>query len=227
MYLISHLKNLRYRLFYKLVIKRGIPLVTLGEANPWTLCAAGLNPNSKVLCAGAGHDISFEKALIARHGCNVVLLDPSLTGITTVQQENISPERLKFMSVGLAGQDGILNFALPENSLEGSFHAQPASLSAELQFNCKSLSSLMSDLKWSHIDLLKFDIEGCEYEVIKEVLEKRLSVKQMCVEFHYGPQFNHTRGDMIRKIMDLCKAGYDLVHHFQRDHTFLQRSPKT
>jgi FkbM family methyltransferase len=206
--------------------KRGIPLVTLGEANQWTLSEAGLNPNSKVLCAGAGHDISFEKALIARYGCKVVLLDPSPTGIATVQRENIPPERLNFMAVGLTGRDGTLNFAHPEDSMEGSFHAQPAGLSGGLQFNCKSLSTLMSELKWNQIDLLKFDIEGCEYDVIQDLLEKQLPVKQICAEFHYGLQFDHTRGEMIQKIMALRRGGYDLIHQIHRDHTFLLRSRK-
>ena len=200
--------------------------MTLGDVNQWTFCDTGLNSTSNVLCAGAGHDISFEKAMIARYGCKVVLLDPSPTGIATVQRENTPPERLHFMAIGLAGQDGVLSFQDPDDPVEGSFRGRQGSSSKGLQFKCKSLSTLMSELQWSRIDLLKIDIEGCEYAVIQELLEKQLPVRQMCVELHYGLQFGHTRGEMIRNILALRNAGYDLVHHIHRDHTFLHGSGK-
>ena len=126
------------------------------------------------------------------------------------------------MPVGLAGQDGVLSFKEPSDPQEGSFRdagTQPA----DLQFRCKSLSTLMSELHWAHIDLLKIDIEGFEYDVIQDLLRKRLDVRQICVEFHYGRALGHTRREMIRKILALRSAGYDLVHHRHQDHTFLRR----
>lgn len=221
---IGFLKDLRFQFFYYLVTKTGIPLVTLGKINQWTFCDAGLNSQSNILCAGAGHDISFEKELIVRYGCQVVLLDPSPTGVATVREENIPPGLLRFMAIGVAGHDGILNFQNPEDAMEGSFRTAAAQAGG-LQFSCKSLSTLMSELGWRHIDLLKIDIEGCEYGVIQEMLDKQLLVKQMCVEFHYGPLFDdHRRAEMIGSILALRRVGYELVHHVHRDHTFLLKS---
>lgn len=215
------LKDLRFRFFYGLLTRNRIALITFGDECPWTFCNTGIGPGSIVLCAGAGHDVSFEKALIAAYGCKVVLLDPSPTGIATSQRENIPMEQLHFMPVGLAGQDGALNFLAPSDSQEGSFRdaqTQPAGL----QFRCKSLSTLMSELRWTHIDLLKIDIEGFEYAVIQDLLRRRLDVRQICVEFHYGRASGHTRLEMIRNILALRRAGYDLVHHRHQDHTFLR-----
>ena len=63
---------------------------------------APLGPDSRILSAGAGNDISFEKALTERYGCRVVLLDPSPTGVATVERENLPADKLIFMPVGLA-----------------------------------------------------------------------------------------------------------------------------
>jgi FkbM family methyltransferase len=218
---VHYIKNLRFRLFYRLLTKTGVPLVTLGDVCKWTFCDAGLNPASAVLCAGAGNDISFEKSLIAHYNCKVVLLDPSPTGIATVQREKICEKQLQFMPAGLAGRDDTLNFQNPANPTEGSFRRSGSSTG--LQFHCKSLSTIISELNWTRIDLLKMDIEGSEYEVIHEMLAKRLAVRQLCVEFHYGPEFQHNRSEMIQAVFALKKAGYDLIHHTSRDHTFLRR----
>lgn len=220
---IRFLKDLRFALFYRGLTRRNVPLVTRGGVCPWTYNAAALGPASHLLCAGAGHDISFEKELIAAHGSRVVLLDPSPTGIATVQQENLAPEQLRFMPVGVAGKDGVLCFEAPLDATEGSFRKSESECARFFEFPCKSLSTLMNELGWSRIDLLKIDIEGSEYEVIQEILTNRLDVRQICVEFHYGPAFGHTRLEMIRAILALRRAGYDLVHRIHWDHTFLRR----
>jgi FkbM family methyltransferase len=215
------LKNLRFWLFYRWLTKRNVPLVTLGDVCQWTFCDRGLNSGSSILCAGAGNDISFEKSLIARHDCKIILLDPSPTGMATVERENLSRERLQFSPLGLAGHDGILSFQNPANPAEGSFRQGDSP--SGLLWRCLSLSTLMRERNWTQIDLLKMDIEGFEYEVIRELLSKRLNVMQLCVELHYGPDFQHPRSEFIQTIIALKKAGYDLIHHVHRDHTFLRR----
>jgi len=221
MSLVRLFKDLRFLLFYRLLTRTRGSLVTLGDECKWTFCNTGFGSDSTVLSAGAGHDVSFEKALIAAYGCKVILLDPSPTGIATIQRENISGQHLHFMPVGLAAQDGVLSFCEPSDPREGSFRGAETQTEG-LKFQCKSLSTLMSELHWAHIDLLKIDIEGFEYTVIEDMLRKRLEVRQICVEFHYGPASGHTRDEMIRNVLALRRAGYELVHHHHQDHTFLR-----
>lgn len=216
-------KELRFRWFYRWLTRSGIQLTTHGSICQWTIAGGSLGPASTVLCAGAGHDISFEKALLAAYGCKIVLLDPSPTGIATVQRENIPAGRLQFLPVALAGQDGRLKFQEPEDSREGSFRAESHGTGTGLEFPTRSLASLMNEQGWRHIDLLKMDIEGCEYEVIDNLLARRLDIRQICVEFHHGRAFGHTRNEMIRAILRLRRAGFDLVHCHHQDHTFLRR----
>ena len=214
-------RDLRFRLFYLLVTRPRPGLITLGGECQWTLSPQGLGPGSVVLSAGAGHDISFERELIKRFGCRVVLLDPSPTGIATVQRENLPSDRLTFFPVGLAGADETVTFQAPKDAAEGSFVG--SSRGGDFQFACRSLSSLMTEFGWNRIDLLKIDIEGFEYAVFEELLRARLDVRQICVEFHHGPQFGRPNRDTVRMILALRKAGYDLIHRFYWDHTFLLR----
>jgi FkbM family methyltransferase len=223
MRLFHWIKDFRFRVFYYLVTKERAGLVTMGGACPWTICTNGLESKSHVLSAGAGNDISFEKALIASYGCHVVLLDPSPTGVATVTKENLPPQNLTFLAVGLAGIDGLVSFQEPHDPAEGSFVRREKPDSVAHKFPCKTLSSLITELAWTHIDLLKIDIEGSEYDVIQDIVENGLKVKQICIEFHHGVTFDHKRRDTVLAILALRKAGYDLIHHTSWDHTFVQR----
>lgn len=49
----------------------------------------------------------------------------------------------------------------------------------------KKLSTIMKELKVDKIDILKMDIEGSEYDVIKNILEEKIVVNQILVEFHH------------------------------------------
>ena len=218
-------KELRFRIFYWLVTRPRPGLMTLGGACQWTFSERSLGPDSKVLCAGAGHDISFEKALIARYGCRVVLLDPSPTGIATVARENLPADRLKFLPIGLAGADETLEFQAPRDAKEGSFTGGGGAPAETLKFPCKTLPTVLAELGWTQLDLLKIDIEGFEFAVLGDVLAKGLRVRQICVEFHHGAQFGRARGATARMILALRKEGYELVHRVYQDHTFLLREP--
>jgi FkbM family methyltransferase len=217
------LKDLRFGIFYLLATKKRSGLVTLGDACSWTICDKDLDANSHILCAGSGNDISFEKALINSYGCTVMLLDPSPTGIATVQRENLPSETLRFLPLGLAGTDDVVEFEDPRDPKEGSFVGNLKSNSAAHKFRCETPSTVMRQLGWSHVDLLKIDIEGFEYQVIQHILRERLNVKQICVEFHHGEDFAYRRRDTISAILALRNAGYDLVHRNCWDHTFLHR----
>jgi FkbM family methyltransferase len=216
-------KDLRFKIFYSLITKKRAGLVTVGGACPWTICTDGLGPDSHVLCAGAGNDISFEKALIVSYGCRVVLVDPSPTGTATVEKENIPLKNLRFLPVGLAGIDGLLSFQEPHDPTEGSFVRGERPDSVGQKFPCKTLSTLITGFDWNHIDLLKIDIEGSEYDVIQDIVKNGLNVKQICVEFHHGANFGHKRKDTVLAILALRKAGYDLIHRTNWDHTFVKR----
>lgn len=224
MNLVRWFKDFRYRCFYRFLTRGGTPLVTLGDTCQWTICERGIGSASRVLSAGAGHDISFEKALISRYGCRVVLLDPSPTGVATVEHENLPAQQLTFLPVGLAGVDGPVGFDEPADAAEGSFVGGATRGAGAREFLCKTLSTVMREFDWAEIDLLKIDIEGFEFDVLHDMLKRRLKVRQICVEFHHGERFGRSRGATARMILALRKGGYDLVHHVNFDHTFLCRA---
>jgi FkbM family methyltransferase len=217
-------RDWRYRIFYRLVSGRPVPLLTLGETVNechWTFCPDGLGRDSIIYSGGVGTDISFERALVQRFGCNVVLFDPSPTGLATMaKQENQLPQ-FRFLPVALAGQRGSLTFAPPINPQEGSWYAPPGAPGA-LEVPCIDLQSLLRENGLRRIDLLKIDIEGSEYEVLDDILDHRLPVRQICVEFHHSNLPGIKRRQTIRAMLKLRAHGYRLIHQYGTNHTFLR-----
>jgi FkbM family methyltransferase len=210
-------------LFYRLFTTARKGLERLGGECAWTLATEGLNRESRVLSAGAGHDISFELELIRRFGCRICLLDPSPTGEETLNLlGNARPQELEFVRAGLAGKEGELAFDNPLDATEGSFRFGEEKGEGGLSFPCLTVAGAMKERGWSRLDLLKIDIEGFEYGVLDSVLGRRLEIRQICVEFHHGRGFPFTRWDTIRAIARLRMAGYRLIHKIHSDHTFIK-----
>ncbi|MEP6891832.1 MAG: FkbM family methyltransferase, partial [Nitrospirota bacterium] len=168
---------------------------------------AGLTADSMCYSAGAGEDISFDRALVERFHCQVRVIDPTPRAIqhfTNLEKAVMSGQRcsvnnsaenyysvtaedfrrIRFVPVGLADKDTELKFYLPKNpayvscstvnlqKTEGYFTAR-----------CFRVSSLMQQLGDTSIDLLKMDIEGAEYTVIRDMVATNLLPRLLLLEF--------------------------------------------
>jgi len=222
--MVKTLKDLRYRLFYGALLHRGFALKTLcapGSICPWTICPVGLNAKSIVYSAGVGSDISFEHELVKQFGCTVLLLDPSPTGLQTMSlAENKIPE-FRHLPLALAAHNGTLNMAPPLDAKGDSWFAQKDTAKKH-EVRCTDLQSLMTQNSHKQTDLLKLDIEGCEYEVLEDLLRRQLPVRQIAVEYHHGLVPGITRGQTIRSMLKLISRGYKLICQEGANHTFIR-----
>ena len=193
----------------------------IGEASSWHVLTSKLDENSVIYSAGVGHDISFEKALVSRFNVNIELFDPSPTAIQTMELDENRMKKIHFYQIGFAGKSGIVKFAAPDMEQEGSFRV-PGKNDASVEFQCRDLSSLMKERVHTKIDLLKMDIEGFEYEVIDDILQKSLDIKQICIEFHhFMPHIK--REKTLKAIANLKAAGFELIYKTKFDYTFIRQ----
>ena len=76
----------------------------------------------------------------------------------------------------------------------------------------------MAELEHDRIDLLKLDVEGAEYEVLKPLLGGDLKVRVLCVDFHKVESIDH----MARTVERLDALGYRPVHVHRTDVTMIR-----
>jgi FkbM family methyltransferase len=221
------IRNLRFKIFYGLLVSKRYPMEMFGDLSygvQWSVCPRLLNADSIVYSGGVGEDISFEHALIKRFGCKVVLCDPSPTGLKTMARPENQISQFKFLPVGIAAKSGNLTMAPPKPG-DISWSTQTDG-SATISVPCTDLTSLMKQNGHTHIDLLKIDIEGCEYEVIDDILARKIRVRQLLADFDYGYVPGVKRSQAIRSILKLVSSGYKLVAHNAANHSFILSSEK-
>lgn len=213
---------IRHRLrrqFDRLFCARRSGIKRLGGGSGWYVDTKVLNRDSIVYSAGVGRDISFEKALIEKFGMTIELADPSPTGIETMEMaENQSP-LIHFRSVGVAAHSGTLKLGAPADAQEGSYTITNSS--ETIEFPCLSLSDWMNSNQHTHIDLLKMDIEGSEYEVLENIVDNNINIKMICCEFHHF-MTGFSRHNTIKSVWKLRSRGYRLIYKFRHDYTFLR-----
>jgi FkbM family methyltransferase len=205
-------------------------LIALGTAyGRWIIPAdAGLNEHSICYCAGAGEDISFDCALAQRFHCTVRVIDPTPRAIrhfdglaeavkaghpfpinnSTEDHYAITAEdfqKLTLLKCGLSDRDQELKFYLPKNPAHVSCSIVNLQKTEEyFVAQCLRLESIMQRAGDSSIDLLKMDIEGAEYAVIRDLATTRRLPGILLVEFDeiHMPLDCHA-GDRIREHIDI------------------------
>jgi FkbM family methyltransferase len=145
-----------------------------------------LTPDSVIYSFGVGEEISFDLSLIDRHQCQVWAFDPTPRSADWVAKQ-VTPPKFNFANVGIGISDMTKPFYLPKNPshVSGSFLQQEnVSSCSTISVDMQSITSILKRLGHKFIDLLKLDIEGSEYEVIPNLLEKHVYPAQIVLEFH-------------------------------------------
>lgn len=168
-----------------------------------------LNEKSVIFSFGVGNDISFDLALIKSKGCKVYTFDPTKGVGRFIQPYLEIYPTLSFTPVGLSGRDCEEWFFPPENSEHISCSVIPNEATKKRAYKVpmKKLSTLMAEQNISSIDLLKLDIEGAEYDVIPDILDEGIKIKQLQVEIH-PDLFADGRQKTRRLIRKLNQADY-------------------
>lgn len=146
-----------------------------------------LVPNQAIVYSfGIGEDISFDKAIISKHGCKVYGFDPTPKSINYVKN-NETPESFYFHPYGIGERTEMVTFHLPKNKDHVSGSVYDHKLVDEhnsVEVLLKEFNEIVSEMGHDHIDVLKMDIEGSEYVVMEGILKSGIPIKQILVETH-------------------------------------------
>ena len=228
-----------FKILLKIKFKR-IDIERIGTTyGGWSIPVNLLNSDSVCYLAGAGEDISFDVGIVNKFNCKVYILDPTprayshyklliqntQKGLNTPinnepdQLYNLLPyntDKLNFFRIGLWSGSGEIKFFEPKNSSHVS-HSALNLQNTQRYFvgKVKKLSELMKELNHDHIDLLKIDIEGAEYGVIKSIIQDKIQIKAICVEFD---EANHRLDNkyllrIITSLKALFRAGYRIIDY--------------
>lgn len=194
----------------------------------WVIPTSLLSPSSICYCVGVGEDISFDMALIETFKTPVFAFDPTPRALRYVQAKAGDVPNYHFLDVGVWSEDRLMRFYKPRDQNHVSYSVVNLQNTSDfIEANFRSLPSLMAELGHNRIDLLKLDVEGAEYEILKHILQEGLQIEILCVEFDV---FTSTQmvtqilraSQMLRK---LRRGGYTVVNADGWNYTLVRDNP--
>ena len=217
---------------------RKLELTKLGDVGAgWTLPAYTILPGMTAVCVGAGEDISFDVELNKR-GVNVFTIDPTPrakahVGLVLEAAANGSPapinnsptdfydlrgfdrRRFTFLDVGLWNENTSMRFFAPRDPKCVSHSIVNLQRTATwFEAECMTLQSICEAMKINKIQILKLDVEGAEYAVLRNIVSLRLLPEVLCVEFDEAANPLELRA--MKRIDDaialLKQSGYVFLH---------------
>jgi FkbM family methyltransferase len=176
----------------------------------WAIAADSLRADSVVLSFGIGEDITFDEAIIGKYSCTVHAFDPTPKALAYV--EPFVSDKLKVYPWGLGAKDANRTFYLPRNPryVSGSTSRSRHLRDEAVEVSLCSLDTTMRQTGVTRFDMLKMDIEGSEYEVLRDdntmqILEEQRP--QLLVEFHHRFA-SYSKADTQDIVARLRRAGF-------------------
>jgi FkbM family methyltransferase len=182
-------------------------MVSLGSSYGSWLVPDGLIGEGWVCyCVGAGGDVSFDLELIRRYGATVRAVEPVAGYVQEAIEAGAGEARFSVHQAAIATSDGPIRMQVTHD--EGSRSVSLAGLydsSSFIELPGRTLASLMAELGDDHIDLLKLDVEGGEYDLLPTLDLRSLGVKAFAVQLHHTGSVSDAR----RLIERLREDGYE------------------
>jgi FkbM family methyltransferase len=183
--------------------------MSIGSAyGSWSIPEGTMRADSVCYLAGVGEDASFDLGLIERFGCTVHAFDPVPEAASYAATLAEREPHWHFRPVGLWREDSTLRFyEHPQPGFVSRSLTNMHDTGAYLEAEVRSIDSLMNELGHERIDLLKLSVEGAEYEILTDMLAKRIPVEVLCVEFSQPAPL----APVLRQVQALRNAGYELL----------------
>ena len=232
----------------------GIPAERIGTPyGGWIIPKDKLTAQSICYLVGAGEDVSFDLGIASKYSCQVHIFDPTPRAIAHVEnlQKNLRegkktacttsptgyypdcpPETgnlLRLHPYGIWESDTQLRFYAPLKAEHVSHSLVNLQKSDQfIEVEVRRLSGVMRELGHQRLDLLKIDTEGAEYQILESILEDRLVVDILCIEYDESASNHLDRqylGRIKKSLEALQHAGYVVIakEPDSRNYTLLHR----
>ena len=188
--------------------------LSMSKQSGWSFFAPLINEKSIVYSMGICDDTGFEEDIINLFGANVYAFDPTPHCLEWIKRHKL-PEKFIFYPWAAAGKDGNI-YLYPRLSSKGKKSKVMFTLLSEktddgIEVTALTTSSMAKKLGHSHIDVLKMDIEGAEYDVIKSLIsESSIRPNMILVEFHHRFK-GLSKQDTKDAVYQLRQEGYKIT----------------
>lgn len=198
--------------------------VRLGGEAGWNIPATAIRDTSICYCVGCGEDITFDLELLRRYDCTIFAFDPTPRAIAHVKEHASQLPNYRFSTFAIWDDDATVKFYVPPAGVSHSI-TNLEGTEEFIEVPTKRLKQVFDSNGHAAIALLKMDIEGAEHTVIRTIVEDRLQIGVLCVEFdelasHATPERLASIRATIQSLLDF---GYEYFWIEGSNFTFVRR----
>ena len=178
-----------------------------------------------ILSGGAGDNISFDIDL-ARLGYKIFLLDPTPKAkkfFLRRKKNNKIFEKITYIEKALWNKNKHINFYLPiKKKIISHSTIQGFKNQKKILVKAITIKKLIKSLKIKKFYLVKLDIEGSEYFVIKDIIKTNVITKYFLIEFDFLKKSNLIKATsrLLEILLLLRQHNYKLIYIDNLNFTF-------
>jgi FkbM family methyltransferase len=178
-----------------------------------------LDATATCYSCGVGEDVTFDLGLIDATGCTVYAFDPTPRAAAYAAQIEAAEPRFRFLPYGIWSSNERKRFFAPSDEAHVSHSIHNLQQTGDFfEAECLTLATIMGELGHDQIDLLKLDVEGAEFDILRNVVDTDIPIRVLCAEFHALGNDRLVLGEVRR----LVAAGFVPVHTSALTATFVR-----
>ncbi len=151
-----------------------------------------INDASKVLDAGA-YKGEFADEILKKFGSNLILYEPLETEFNYLEKKYQYNSKVELHNLAISNTDNYKFISLENNNSSLS----DVEINNSIKIKCKNIINIFD--KEKSIDLIKMNIEGSEYEILNEIINKNYltKCKYYLIQFHHKNNINLMKNKKI------------------------------
>jgi FkbM family methyltransferase len=165
-----------------------------------------LNEESVIVDAG-GYYGNWSKEILDRYGSRIFILEPMKEYYNEICNKFKNNDRVSVYNYGLSSKNDEIQIWVDNDS---SSIYKPGKSQQNIQV--KSINYFLEEAGISKIDLFKINIEGAEYELLEDIIEKQIQniIENIQVQFHvFIPNCNERRMKIQKDLSKTHKCTYN------------------
>lgn len=179
------------------------------------------NELSVIIDVGCGHEAEFSKLMIEKYNLNAFGIDPTKKHAPSLKVlEEITKGKFQHLAVAVTKKVGFITFYESRQNESGSILIDHINIQNDeiTKYNVESvrLSELVRRIGITHVDFIKLDLEGAEYDLLDKISDEDIKpFKQIFIEFHHHCT-NHSTQETRLLVQNICSKGFQvftLDHH--------------
>ena len=189
--------------------------------------------SSTIVDVGCGYEADFSMSMIARYHLKALAVDPTHKHVPYLQDIKRNADgHFKHLALAIAPQNGKIVFNESVINESGSMLADHVNIQQgeirSYEVESVNLKGLIKKIEVNKIDLIKLDIEGAEYDLLRNVSEEDLKpFRQIFIEFHHRTVPQYSRRDTKEIVKHICSRGFDVFTADGRNYLFYNKDMKS